>query len=127
MTQTRNIFVPLALLLATAGVSLVFNLTQALGAHPWWAHKVIWLGLPLGVGLYATAWTLRLTHRAKSIGFALLTFVAFGLATLGKSRFAASFAEDAIAGQMWFLGWIATCALAAATLLSLVRLWRQKD
>jgi hypothetical protein len=30
------------------------------------------------------------------------------------ARFAASYAEDTLAGQMWFFGWIATALFAAA-------------
>jgi len=33
-------------------------------------------------------------------------------------RFAASYAENAFAGQMWFFGWHAVCIFAMATIVT---------
>ncbi|WP_171175956.1 hypothetical protein [Ruegeria sp. HKCCD8929] len=81
---------------------------------------MIWIGLPIGVLLAAAAWALAVPTVLRLIGFGLLTVVAFGIAHFGKTRFAASFAEDALAGQAWYFGWIATCALAVALIASLL-------
>jgi len=104
-----------ALLAYAAGVTLT------LGAHPWWADKVIWIGLPVGLALAGLAWALRLSWMTSVTGFALLTLTAGATARIGKTRFAASFAEDTVGGLMWYYGWIAVCALSAATLASLFR------
>lgn len=125
MTQPRHMIVPLAVLMTAAAAALALNLTQKLGAHPWWADKVIWLGIPLGLGIYATLTLLRLPRFPEVAGLGLAILIAFGAATQGKARFAASFAEDAVAGQMWYFGWVATCAFSAAFLLSLLRYRRQ--
>lgn len=96
------------------------GLTQTLGAHPWWARSVVWLGLPFGL---AIAWLIRFfgfRYRWRVIGTALFGAAAFIIATLGKSRFAASYAEDVLAGQFWHLGWVATCAFSVAFLTSLL-------
>lgn len=115
----------LALPLFGALFAYVSGLTLALGAHPWWAGKVIWIGLGLGLLLSAMLWGLQFSKTVGLISLTLLTFAAFAMAYIGKSRFAASYAEDAVAGQMWFFGWIATCAFALAILATLVWPHRQ--
>jgi hypothetical protein len=110
----------LALPLFGALFAYVSGLTLALGAHPFWADKVIWIGLGLGLLLSAILWGLRISKTICLIGLTLLTCAAFATAHIGKSRFAASYAEDAMAGQMWYFGWIATCAFALAILATLV-------
>jgi hypothetical protein len=110
----------LALPLFGALFAYASGLTLALGAHPWWAGKVIWIGLGLGLLLSAILWRLRISKTVCLIGFTLLMFAAFATAYIGKSRFAASYAEDALAGQMWYFGWIATCTFALAILATLV-------
>lgn len=126
MTQFARITLPFIALLSAAALTYVTGLPQILGAHPWWADKVIVLGVPIGIGLATTAWALRISRPARLIGFSLLTLAAFGIAHSGKLRFAASYAEDMLAGQAWYFGWIATCALAAATLASVFRYHRQR-
>lgn len=126
MTQFARITLPFFALLFAATLAYVTGLPQILGAHPWWADKVILLGLPIGIGLATTAWALGISRRMRLMGFALLTLTAFGVAHSGKLQFAASYAEDMLAGQAWYFGWIATCALAAATLASVFRYHRQR-
>ncbi|MEX0365027.1 MAG: hypothetical protein AB3N22_03090 [Ruegeria sp.] len=120
MTQILRLALPAFALLALGGLTHAFGLTQSLGAHPWWADKVIWIGLPIGVLLATTTWALAVPRVLRLVGFGLLTAVAFGIAHFGKTRFAASFAEDALAGHAWYFGWIATCALAVALIASLL-------
>ncbi|MCV2887957.1 hypothetical protein [Ruegeria aquimaris] len=125
MTPFVRIFFPGIMLVATAFAIQLTGLAQRLGADPWWADKVIWAGIPLGIGLAMTAWVLRIPRNMRLVGFSLLTFFAFAVAKEGKLRFADSLAEDALAGQAWYLGWLATCALAAAAVSSLFRYDRQ--
>ena len=111
---------PLVLPLIAAGLFYATGLTQTLGAHPFWAQKVIWIGVGLGVPLGAILWGLGLRKPARLIGVAVLTLAAFATAYVGKSRFAASYAEDTIAGYMWYFGWMATCVLVFALISSAV-------
>ena len=125
MQQLLRIFRPAFIVILVAATAQVFGLAERLGAHPWWADKVIWIGVPVGFGLAATAWILRLPRGMRYLGFAGLTAAAFFVAQTGKLRFAASYAEDMFAGQLWYFGWIATCALAFATLATISWATRQ--
>ena len=125
MTPFVRILLPGLMLVGAAFAIQMTGLAQRLGAHPWWAHKVIWAGIPLGIGLAMTAWVLRIPRNTRFIGFTLFACFAFAVAKAGKLQFAASLAEDALAGQAWYLGWLATCALTAAAVASLFRYDRQ--
>lgn len=99
------------------------DLPKALGAHPWWSGDVLlYGGLPGVVLSLALLW---FTGRRVPVaaGFTVLTALAWATATVGQMRFAASYAEDALAGQAWFFGWIATALCAAAALTALGRTW----
>ena len=116
-------FVTRILIAGVAAGALVLGaaylgLAQWLGAHPWWATQVAWIGAPIGLVIAA----LMVTRRSwRPLGAsAILTLIAFGAASLGKARFAASYAEDMLAGQIWYWGWIATALFAAATLTLLI-------
>ena len=107
--------VVISLLVAAALIAAAYlGLTQALGAHPWWAVKVAVYG-----ALAASVVTIAL-GRPGSMWLCwagLLVLVgAFVTARYGGAAFAASYAEDAFAGQLWFFGWIATCFGAATAL-----------
>ncbi len=121
-----NKFLPFALPIIGALLVYTTGLTQALGAHPWWADKVIWFGLGLGLLLSVILWGLRASRTIRMIGLTVLTIAAFATAYVGKSRFAASYAEDALAGQMWYFGWIATCTFALAILATVAWPTRQR-
>lgn len=93
------------------------GLTSYLGAHPVaWPVKVALIGAPLGAVITLAARGVLPPRRPRLVGFALLLGAALGLAHYGKLTFVASYAEDARAGQFWFFGWIATCAMATALL-----------
>jgi hypothetical protein len=113
-------FAFLALPLVGAIFAVLTELTLALGAHPWWATQVIWLGLGLGILLGVILWSLRFSRTTRLLSLVGLTLAAFATAHTGKARFAASYAEDALAGQMWYFGWIATCSFALAVLATAV-------
>ena len=93
----------LVIALAAGGVS------KALGAHPFWDVQIALIGAPIG----AVAATLLPARWAFAVIAALATFSSYGLAHYGKTRFAASYAEDALAGQLWYFGWIGVAAFAA--------------
>jgi hypothetical protein len=99
------------------------GLTRAMGAHPWWDTQVAWIGLALGLLLSVLA--SRLPARFAIPGLALATGLALWPAMAGQARFAASFASDEVAGQLWYFGWIAvaTCAVAllALSAMTIVR------
>lgn len=125
MTRTKQILPSLVLLLAFAGIATALDLPKLLGAHPWWSTKVIWIGVPVGLILHGLSAAVNTSLLVRLIGFPALTAFGYAIATIGQIRFAASYAEDAFAGQMWYFGWIATCAFAAAALISLLRYWQQ--
>lgn len=107
----------LLLPLILAAFAVAFALPLGLGAHPQWATTVIWIGAPVGIGLgFATSRTPALP---RAVLAAALTLAAFATARYGRAEFGASFAEDMFAGQLWYFGWIATCASAAFAASSL--------
>ncbi len=99
-----------------AAVAWYFELSRQFGAHPFWAEQVIFWGAPIGIGLAVICAPLQYAIRTGSILF--LAGVAYAVAHVGKMRFAASYAEDAFAGQMWFFGWHATIAFLVAGIVS---------
>ncbi len=92
---------------------------EALGAHPWWAVRSGLVGAPGGLVLYALARAFDLAHSRLAplalAGFAL----AVAAAVIGKQRFTASMAEDALAGRFWFFGWFGVFAMACLLILAL--------
>ncbi len=98
-------------LLPVAGAGL--GLSQWLGAHPWWAMQTALIGTPVGLvlGLGLT----RLRRWRGVVVAAVALICALGLAHYGKTQFAATYAEDVLAGRIWYFGWIGAAAAAAAT------------
>ncbi|MXQ06327.1 hypothetical protein GQ651_00565 [Alphaproteobacteria bacterium GH1-50] len=105
-----------ALMLAVGAIGLL----EYAGAHPFWSGKVAYIGVPLGLIL---AWAIRRIglSRGMRLGLYLLgTVVLVAAASWGKSQFAASFAEDRFAGQVWYFGWIGAAMFATALLARLL-------
>lgn len=112
--------VAVAVSLATASLA---GLPEALGAHPWWAQQS---GIIGGFG-GAVLW---LVLRRTGLPFSALVVVAVSAllasaaaAHFGKQVFAASFAENALAGRFWYFGWFAisgSVALLIATVVARV-------
>lgn len=92
-----------------------FDAPKVLGAHPWWSQKTILIGTPIGL-ILATLAGLKLRPLPLTVTFAIATALSVAIATYGKTQFAASYAEDQFAGQLWYFGWIATGVALAATL-----------
>ena len=95
-------------------VSANAGLNQLLGAHPFWSVSVAWIGVPVGLILAIAIKYLGLGWTQRVLLFLVCLVAAYALASFGKARFAASFAEDATAGRLWYFGWIAAAAFAAA-------------
>ncbi len=110
-------------LLAACVVCLMayFGVTNALGAHPFWSFKVALFGAVPGILLaLGLAWLTRF-----ALWFATLDLAISGaVAWWGKRMFVATSGDDALAGQMWFFGWIAVCACAVAVLALAARALR---
>ena len=118
MTLART--VALFVTVAAAALVLFLDVPRGLGAHPWWAAQVVWMGAPVGLAL-----SLVVTRRAPlalgaGVVLAALTAAALAIATDGKSRFAASYAEDVLAGRFWYYGWIATALLGTAAIYTII-------
>ena len=84
------------------------GLFRWLGAHPWWDIKTALIGAAIGVVLFVVLEWLR-PGLSFWVGLLVLV-VAILVSSIGKSRFAASFAEDAFAGKLWYFGWIGIAA-----------------
>lgn len=102
------------------------GLTTALGAHPFWSVSVAWIGVPIGLLLALLGRTFGLRRSLQVLVFLIGLTVAFAVASLAKERFAASFADDALAGRFWHFGWIAITAFAAAMISALISLGRDR-
>ncbi|GAA6209643.1 hypothetical protein NBRC116601_29360 [Cognatishimia sp. WU-CL00825] len=106
------------LISALAALAYQFDLSESLGAHPWWSQQTLLIGVPLGL---AAALILRSVIPSRAIvwGAAIASLAAMIVAKYGRTQFAASYAEDVLAGRLWYFGWIAVPA-ALALLLSLL-------
>jgi hypothetical protein len=115
-------FLPLALTAAALGLAYLTDLPRDFGAHPWWSQKVVLMGG--GVALLLTA-LFTFWNKAtllRTVLFGALAVVAYLVADYGKTQFAASYAEDAVAGQMWYFGWLTLSAFAGLALGSALQL-----
>lgn len=99
------------------------GVTEMLGAHPWWAFKVGYFGVIIGVVIYVVQsfWRGSFATKVLMISVALLAMTV--TVWIGKARFSASYAEDAVAGKMWFFGWI---GIVAALFLLVVHLFGKR-
>lgn len=119
MTPARSLAVAvIAAALVVAAAAL--GLTKALGAHPFWSLRIALIGAPLGLALWAAARALRWPTGRQIIVIAALLSVTVAAAILGKRLFAASFAEDRLAGLFWYFGWIGTAAVTTALIAALL-------
>ena len=104
-----------AILVITAAY---YGLSKNLGAHPFWSVQVAWAGVPIGLIL---AFLFRRRRWSVRIGlFSTLLAVSGFAAHFGRLRFAASFAEDRLAGQFWYLGWIGVAIFLTALIVAIL-------
>lgn len=100
----------IAALSAAFAAAAILGLPEALGAHPFWAVRTGVIGSAIGsVCLVLMRWVDLSTGRSLALSAACLVF-ASGAAWFGKQAFAASFAEDVLAGRFWFFGWFVIVA-----------------
>ncbi|MEX0968991.1 MAG: hypothetical protein WD046_00950 [Paracoccaceae bacterium] len=111
------------------GLTVVLVLVLVLGLYmldrsQLWLGHPIWspLGIVIGVVIAALSAAI-LPANARWQGVMALFFagVAGYLSAAGKADFAASYAEDALAGRYWFFGYQAMLYLAAFGLVRLAR------
>ncbi|MEO1639786.1 MAG: hypothetical protein AAFU41_11130 [Pseudomonadota bacterium] len=98
--------------------ALIFllDLARLTGAHPGWAGHLFLSGTFLGSLLAFLVVHLQFVPR--TIGLSLLVIGAYLTADYGRMLFTAPFAEDRIAGQMWFYGWHVLCITLVAHIIS---------
>ena len=109
-----------AVALTIALIAGAMDLAEYGGAHPFWSSSVVYIGAPLGIILAAIVRRVGLGRTGRLILYILLLGIAVWVAQTGKARFAASFAEDAFGGKMWYYGWIATATFGTALLARLL-------
>ncbi len=111
---------PAAYILAAVTVLALahLGLPKTLGAHPFWATQIGWIGVP--IGLIAALALRRIAKPKRVVLFTLLLATTASAAHFGKMQFAASFAEDKLAGQFWYFGWIGVAAMATALIAALL-------
>jgi hypothetical protein len=107
----------LPVLVAVGGYLL--QAAKGLGAHPIWADQIVIIGLAVGAafGLLLAMSSVGLLLRMA--GPAVLAVGAYFLSHVGKTRFAASYGDDALAGQLWHYGALAACVFLFAALTAL--------
>ena len=118
--------------LGAAGITLIVmtviavtGLSADMGAHPFWADTVAWVGLPIGLALAISLRWVRLSWGVRMAILVAVIALAYAFAAYGKGQFAASYAEDKLAGQFWFFGWIAAMTgLSGVLFTALGKTWR---
>ena len=109
--------IALVLTLAATGIFYLVDFTTLAGAHPRWADQLFLSGAALGTIVALIA--IQFSFAARSVVLSLVVIAAYLSASYGKTRFAASFAEDTVAGQMWFFGWHILCIAMIANVISM--------
>ena len=103
----------ISLVFATCTLFLLehFDFWTGFLSHPFWSQKANWMGIGIGAGsglvLHAMA-----GNQKRCLLYAMLCFAVSGLGlfiftSMSKEAFAASYAENRLAGQLWFYGFIA--------------------
>lgn len=107
---------PLLLTLLFIALAYATNAPAQFGAHPQWAQTNLLIGGALGIATAFAAGFLPGPAVFRILGFAVLSGFFIWAAQVGGREFAASYGDDAQAGQLWYLGWIAAPAALAALL-----------
>ena len=101
---------------AALALAVLAGLPETLGAHPFWARQTGLVGVAGGVAIYAIARITGLSPRRLILVGAVALAVSWLSAYFGKSIFVASYAENALAGRAWYIGWFVVAG--SATLLA---------
>ena len=99
-----------------------------LGAHPFWSQSATYLGIGIGATLAIISYAM-LTKRPRWRKLHLAIFVsitAIGItaSTYGKIDFVASYADDRLAGRIWYFGFIMFIAGIPGCFTTALRLLR---
>ena len=90
------------------------GLWPILGGHPYWSQSATYIGAGIGVVVFAALWfaTILPGWQVKYIAVTMLAVlvIAFVVSTLGKREFVGSYAENRLAGRIWYYGFIAFIA-----------------
>lgn len=81
--------------------------TLALGAHPSWAIKVGLIGTAVGAATWLVQHCFGATGRTMLVFDAVLFVACAAVVWFGKTRFVGTYAQDVLAGRLWFFGWMA--------------------
>lgn len=101
------------------------GLPGELGAHPFWALQTGAIGGTAGAGLWFGLNRAGVSAQEQVLLAAVALLASGAAAYFGKQVFAASFAENAVAGRFWYFGWFgisgsfAVCLGAAGRVLIL--------
>jgi len=98
--------------------------TLALGAHPSWAIKVGLVGIAVGAPTWLVQHCVGATGRTVLVFDAVLFVACAAVVWFGKMRFVESYAQDVLAGRLWFFGWMAVTGSAFLLVAAMVRLRR---
>jgi len=99
-----------------------------LGGHPFWSASATYLGLGIGavVALFSHLVLTKHPRWTKLLlgVFVALTITGITASTYGKIDFVASYAEDRLAGRIWYYGFIAFIAGIPGSFVMAIRLLR---
>ncbi len=114
--------VAIALTLAAASW---WGLSQALGAHPWWAARSGLIGAPIGLVLFLTARIFATNPLWIALAALLALIAAAFTAAFAKTAFVSAEDFNATAGRNWYFSWI-TLWTSVTLLLSALFAMRTK-
>lgn len=102
-----------------------------LGGHPYWSRSATYIGAAIGVVLFLGVWlaTEKLRWSGKYLAIAIIAalVVAFIVSTLGKREFVGSYAENRLAGRIWYYGFIAFIAALLTSAAIAVQAWQHSQ
>lgn len=101
-------------------IGAYYGITRSLGAHPFWDTKIALIGAPIGLGLAFVLRALKWRWVTRLFVFLLALAIAGTAAHQGRLQFAASYAENQLAGQFWYFGWIASAAFMSGLIATLL-------
>ena len=115
----RNTLISTVAALSVIFAAFLVGVWPMLGAHPFWSLSATGIGSLIGtvVFLFLAFGSGKRRWKPRSIVIVLLIIltVAFLTTTLGKREFVGSYAENRMAGRIWYYGFIAFIAALQAS------------
>jgi ribose/xylose/arabinose/galactoside ABC-type transport system permease subunit len=91
-----------------------FDVWTSFLSHPFWSSKVNWIGMGIGAvisfALHAFVQGNKRRLIIITLAFAVVAFGLYLFTSVSKETFAASYAEDMLAGKFWYFGFMAYIA-----------------